>query len=233
MLIIIDKKIPEPAKETLRNFGHLLELETRDITYPAISGHPDIFFTQIDSHLVVAPNLPEPFKEFLLKRKIKVETGLQPVGTSYPSTAHYNAVATSDSLIHNHKTTDSVILKLAAEKRKIKVNQGYTRCNLFFITPGHAITSDEGILKTLSKHGIEVLFFKPKGIILPGFASGFVGGACGMLDNRLFITGNPDWHSDGLKLRVFCKKAGVELWELYDGPLFDGGGILFVEEKGG
>lgn len=229
MLIIIDKKIPEAAKKSLQAYGFLLELETNGITYAAISGHPDIFFNQTDTTLVAAPNLPESFKLALKKNGINFEAGLARVGTEYPATAHYNAVITDEFIFHNQKVTDQKILELSAGKRRIDVKQGYTRCNLIFITPCHAITSDEGIFKKLEKERVEVLFFNPKQIILPGFDHGFFGGTCGMLNKRLFLIGNPELHPDGRKLREFCFHAEIEMISLYTGPLYDGGGLFFLE----
>jgi hypothetical protein len=85
MLNIIDKKIPEEAKKNLAEAGlhpdySLLELETEGLVYPAISGHPDIFFCQTPQTLVIAPNLPHPCKEILIKNQIsfsesKLRTG--------------------------------------------------------------------------------------------------------------------------------------------------------------
>jgi hypothetical protein len=61
MLIIVDHKISQRAKEKLSQYGDLVELRTEGITYPAISGHPDIFFCQSADKLIVAPNLPEEY----------------------------------------------------------------------------------------------------------------------------------------------------------------------------
>ncbi len=55
MLIIVDKKIPWEAKDKLSVSGTVLELETEGIVYPAISGHPDIFFCKTPQMLVISP----------------------------------------------------------------------------------------------------------------------------------------------------------------------------------
>ena len=91
------------------------------------------------------------------------------------------------------------------------------------------ITSDQGIYQQLSKNGIETLFVDPRGIVLPTFDHGFFGGTCGILGNKLFITGNLRYFSEGKNVRSFIVDAGMEIVELYKGPLFDGGGIFFVD----
>ena len=229
MWIIADKKIPAEAKKKLHSYGHLMELETNGITYPAISGHPDIFFTQVDNQLVVAPNLPGKFIEALQIHKIQFIFGERPVGEKYPETAGYNAVVTSEFLIHNSALTDPVIRNLCLNKTPVHVNQGYTRCNLLFLDDGHAITSDEGIYNALDANRIETLFVQPVGIALPGYSHGFFGGCCGMYGNRLFTIGNPDYFSGGNKIRQLACRLNIEIVELCDSPLFDGGGVIFIE----
>lgn len=228
MLIIVDKKLPGPAKALLSYSGQLIELETFGITYKAISGHPDIFFFQIDDLLIVAPNLPENYKSKLRSLGVTFSEGSKAVGATYPESAIYNAVATSRFFVHNLSITDPSVLSFAGDKIKINVKQGYTRCNLVFLAPDRAISSDMGICKKLSEASVKVLFFDPKSILLQGFDHGFIGGCCGVSDNKLWISGTLNYHRDGQNLRDFATDAGFEIIELNDGPLFDAGSIFFV-----
>lgn len=228
MLIIVDKKIPQAAKQNLKKYGQLLELETCGITYEAISGHPDIFFTQTGRCVVVAANLPDHNLKILRNLNVEMETGQHCVEMSYPGSARYNALVTDNLLVHNTNITERKIIETASTRKIVHVNQGYTRCNLIFLSEHHAVTSDKNIQKTLLKMGIATLFFRPQGIELPGFDNGFFGGTCGMWGKKLFLTGNPDYHPDGKDLRSFACIAGVEIVSLCNKPLFDGGGIFFV-----
>lgn len=230
MLIIVDRKIPEEAKINLRKYGKLMELETKGITYPSISGHPDIFFTQINNQLVVAPNLPAKFFKILKREKVNFWMGEHPVGSKYPDTAKYNAVINSKYLVHNSKVTDPVILKLCERKTKIHVNQAYSRCNLVFPGDNHALTSDVGIANALHKNNVEMLFISPEGIDLPGFKNGFFGGCCGMFQNKFFVLGNLAKYPDGEKVREFVEELNFQIIELCDTALFDGGGVMFLDE---
>lgn len=230
MLIITDKRIPEEAKLTLEHYGKVLEFATRGITYDAISGHPDIFFCQTPSGLVVAPNTPSEFRRQPEFRNISFTPGETPVGSKYPETACYNAVVTNKYLIHNTSVTDPSILKttLTLNLSPLTINQSYTRCNLIALGDRYFITSDRGIEKVLLKHKLEVLYVSPGDIILPGFPNGFFGGCCGVWEDKLFIVGSLNHYSEGDKVRQFSRRAGFRVIELYDGPLFDGGGILFI-----
>ena len=228
MFILASSQIPAPALEKLTESGTLLYFSSVGITYPSISNHPDIFFVQNKNGFLVAPNLPMEMKNILRKNKISYQEGKSEVGNVYPLTAFYNAVITDKFLIHNLKITDSKLLAQNQNLEKIQVNQAYTRCNLLALKENHFITSDRGIEKVLRKKQCEVLYVNPEKIILPGMKHGFFGGCCGVFENTVYIIGNLDFIPGGKNVRDFIRGLGFELVELYDGPLFDGGSLIFI-----
>jgi len=228
MLIIADKKIPEKAKSNLRKYGELVLLETKGITEESISGHPDIFFCRTPGTLVIAPNLPETVKKILSEKNIAFTEGSSPVEVKYPFSASYNAVVTENFFIHHTGITDTIVTDNCIHLSKIHVLQGYTRCNLLRLDEGHFITSDKGIYKTLTEKGLFALYVSPSDIILPGHDYGFFGGACGIFENTFFVIGNLSKYCDGEKVKSFVEKFHYDIIELYDGPLFDGGSVLFL-----
>lgn len=228
MLIIVDQKIPEEAFKKLAEFGSVIGLTTNGITYEAICGHPDIFISILGNDLIVAPNLPQKVMNVLKENGISFHIGEQEVGQKYPETAVYNIVSTSKFLFHNLKFTDLVVKDLAFGLDKIHVEQAYTRCNLIALNNECFITSDKGIEKHLKEINLDVFYSNPDGILLPGFKNGFIGGCAGYFENQLFLIGSLDHYPAGAELRKKLNEWGVEIVELYDGPLFDGGGILFI-----
>ncbi len=228
MLIIGDARMPARAIDKLSLFGKFIPFKTNHLVYEAVSGHPDLFFCPVNDQWVVAPNTPEKYKKLFVKENIKVQTGENIVGKTYPQTARYNAVLTDQYLIHHQKYTDTSIKLHTAGKTVIHVKQAYTRCNLLPLSLEKFITSDEGIYKTLLKSGLEVHYFSPRGILLPGFSNGFLGGCCGIYENRVFIIGQLKFYAEGGKLRKLLQKLNYEIVELYAGPLFDGGSLFFV-----
>jgi len=228
MLILADKKIPLQAAEKLKEFGEVHLFATKGITYDAISGHPDIFFCEVNNRLVVAPNLPAEYTALLERNNIPFSRGEQPVGSKYPDSARYNAVCTERYLLHNYRYTDSVITRLADEHDLIHLSQGYSRCNLIALKNDRFITSDNGIFRILKNYKFDVLYVHPAGIQLPGFDHGFIGGAAGHHDDMIFFTGSLDHYPDGDKIRQFLSGSAYRIIELYDGPLFDGGSLLFI-----
>jgi hypothetical protein len=228
MLIIADKRIPEEAQQKLKEYGELVLLETNGITYDAISGHPDIFICQVNNEVIVAPNLPDNYKKRLKESGVNFIEGEQKVGEKFPATASYNIVSTDKFLMHNFRYTDSSITDRSGDLDLIHLNQGYSRCNLLPLKNNAFITSDEGISRILTNYKLEHLYVSPEGIELPGFKHGFIGGACGVWDNKVFILGALKHFNEGEKIRAFLKNQGYEIIELSDGPLYDGGSILFI-----
>lgn len=228
MIIIADKRIPAEALQNLRNYGELVLFETTGITEESISCHPDIFFCKTPQSLIIAPNLPLKYKTILAEKNIAFIEGDSIAGMEYHGAARYNAVVTETHLIHRTDITDTAILNNCPDLDKINVRQGFTRCSLLPLKENNFITSDEGIYKTLNKPGFRVMLVSAKNIILHGHKNGFFGGACGVAGNTVFITGNLNHFPDGEKVKQFILKMGYDIVELYDGPLFDCGSLLFL-----
>jgi hypothetical protein len=51
-----------------------------------------------------------------------------------------------------------------------------------------------------------------------------------MVNNKIFFNGNIDLHAEGLELRNYIENLGVEIISLSNNFLYDGGGIIFIEQ---
>ncbi len=232
MLILIDKKMPAAAKQKLAAYGERVEFSTEGITYEAISGHPDIFFCPTPAGLLVAPNLPEKYFAILKQNSIPYTIGQKPVGRSYPETAPYNSLVSEKYIIQNKEISDPGIKNMNPDSEIIHVRQGYVRCNLVSLPGNLFITSDRGIEKSLHHRQLETLYVDPSCVRLDGFEHGFFGGACGLLEDTLFICGSLNYVREKENIEAFCLRAGVRISELYDGQLFDAGSIVFLNKPG-
>ena len=245
MLIIVDKRLPVDAKNKLKTVvgasvivgagrgpaPTVIEFETNGIVYPAISGHPDIFFCKTPDTLIVSPNLPVKYLEILSTAGVGFVIGNQASGIRHPASVHYNAAVNNHYLVHRIEYTDPVILENCHYLKKINVSQGYTRCNMAWLKDDHYVTSDIGIHRTLQEKGLDGLFVSPEGILLPGFPYGFIGGTIGVYESIIFFTGSLSHFPEGEKLRNYLVSLDYEITELYDGPLVDGGGILLMKNE--
>jgi hypothetical protein len=228
MLIIADARFPERVLKNLERFGQVLPFASRGIVYEAISGHPDIFFCQTPGAVVAAPNTPAGILNQIKKTRINLVMGKLPVGDAYPESARYNAFIGSDCLVNRPGITDHAITDQTKGLKAIAVAQGYTRCNLVE-AGGLFITSDRGIENALKRAGKETFFIDPSPIKLPGQKHGFFGGCAGNQNNILFLAGSLKHFPEGPALKESLKNKGIEIAELYDGALWDGGSILMIE----
>lgn len=228
MIIIINKQVTGQAIQSLKKFGEVVMFETNDITYSQVSGHPDLFFCVGNNKLVVAPNTPDKYTDLLNKYNVDYIFGESYVGQHYPDSARYNAIVTEQYLIHNIKITDPVVLSTFQNLELINIPQGYSRCSVIPLKNNRFITSDKGISRVLTNRGFDVLYVNPEGILLPGFNTGFIGGTAGIIDNTIFFIGSLSNYKEGEKVKNFLQKDNYKIIELYNGPLFDGGSLLFV-----
>jgi hypothetical protein len=227
MKIIVNKNIPQHAINKLTEYGKVHLFETKGIVNKEISCHADIFMCKIDDKLVVAPNTPKDTMLFLQNEE-NFCLGEKNVSNLKNNINFYNAVVTSNYLIHKRNFTDSKILEYCFDKDFINVKQAFTRCSLIELNDNYFITSDNGIANTLKQKKLDVLYVSQQDIILPGYNPGCFGGCCGVFENKFFVIGNLEYHKDGNIISEYIKRHNMELIQLYDGPLFDAGSIFFI-----
>jgi len=121
-----------------------------------------------------------------------------------------------------------MITRLGEDAELIHVDQGYTRCNLLALKDEHFITSDAMIKRVLDRFDKDCLYVDPKGILLEGYKHGFFGGCCSISDNKVFLIGSLSKYAEGNRVKEYFASLDIEVVELYDGQLFDGGSILFL-----
>lgn len=226
-IAIVDWRAPQQAIDGLREEFDVF-LFCNSMTYEAINGHPDICVFQGESGLVLAPNSPQELISFLNLRAIPFQFGLSHIGQDLRSSTLYNCVETEQYLIHKVGYTDATIQRVCSHKPLLAVPQAYTRCSLLYLGNTHCITSDKGIDIYLRSHGYNVLFVSSKGILLPPYTHGFIGGCFGIYNKKIYCIGSLSYHVDGNSINTYCNALGYSIVELYDGPLFDGGGIFFI-----
>ena len=113
--------------------------------------------------------------------------------------------------------------------KHVLVNQGYAKCSIVPVNKKSIVTSDKGISDAWENSGGKALLIRPGHVKLPGYKSGFIGGAAGVTKERVFFVGRLAFHPDAQAMRDFINKAGKNIIELYDGPLYDVGGVNLFE----
>lgn len=229
MYAIIDDRAPEEAIKNLQTEFDVFRFSTKGITYEAVSCHPDIFlFCQSANEYIVAPNTPIEVIEFLQKHNATIHFGTKCIGTELKNSVQYNCITTDEYLFHKQGFTDELILKKNSTKKFISLPQAYTRCSMM-CGREFAFTSDQGISNILQKNCIAHRMVSPEKIQLPPYRNGFIGGCCSLIDDRIYFIGKLQYHEGGTELGKYLTEKGLKIIELYDGLLYDGGGIFFGE----
>ncbi len=205
-----------------------------DFLYKPINTHPDMQIHFISKRIaVVAPSAYEYYRD-ALPDGITLHRGAKDPDGTYPGDCAYNVAKLGKKIIGNLTYTDAVIKKMYTDIgfEFINVKQGYTKCNLCIVDDNSVITEDEGLYKTLTANGIDVLKI-PKGEIeLKGFDNGFIGGASGFIDNKSIA-----FYGDILKcsyykhIEKFIAEKNADIICLSQTVLKDFGSILFFDEK--
>lgn len=229
MFAIIDSRSHNDVINNLREYVEgLFEFETYGITRNSISGHPDIFIYQDNNQLVIAPNAPVELFEFLENHNIIYVRGKREVGDELYNSVQYNCLSTPDYVFHKQEYTDPAILGINKDKEFIPLPQAYTRCSLVHLCENNYLTSDRGIERVLIEKGLSCFYFNPEEITIRDHDNGFIGGAVGIRDKRIFFNGNVELHADGQRLKEHLLNLGLEIVNLSDQYLYDGGCIFFV-----
>lgn len=227
MFIIVSSDINTQALKKLEKIGEVYLFETRNIVYPAISNHPDIFMAQLPQLIIIAPLLVNDLAPQLQKHKLNFIIGNTTPGRQFPQTVPYNICVTDTFLFHNFRYTDDAILLAAKGLQRIHVEQGYTRCNLIALGGKGFLTSDKGIARVLQGLNQKYFYINPKNILLPGFAEGFIGGACGYYHDTLFVHGSLQYLPEYESFIRFLEEIQVRYCDLCNKPLMDIGSLFF------
>ena len=165
------------------------------------------------------------------------------IGDVYPYDVPYNAAVTGRYFLHNTDYTGPALLDLARQEglEIIRVEQGYTKCSCVVVDEQAIITADRGIARRVSAwnamleeegaagEALECLLIRPGFVELPGYDSGFLGGASGKKGTEILFNGDLRAHPDFAIIRDFIASRGcTPVW--YEGyPLRDIGSIIYLD----
>lgn len=204
------------------------------LSAPAAS-HADMLLFSIGDALVVHRSYYA-----LARREIDTilhSTGLRlvltdcPRGPEYPLDVALNALLCGRYLFGRLDVLAPEIPALAKQNgiTPVHVRQGYAGCS--GLTADNVIlTADPSLTKAARACGIPVIPVPDKNILLPGYDHGFFGGCGGVCENEILLCGTPDpaeYAAPIHSLTLF----GKSVLPLYDGPLYDCGGIKFFPLK--
>lgn len=210
----------------LESLGYTVESVLSNGLVPVpLAGHPDLFMCRLGVHdhseIVYASDDSFPI-----------------IGAEYPRDIPYNAACTGHYFIHNLRYTAPRLLVRAEElgMELIDVRQGYAKCSTVTVDEESVITYDDGIAAACEAHGMNVLHIKPGFVELPGYDTGFIGGASGHIDLKaenagisreaIIFNGDLDGHPDADIIRDFIYDCGLDVIDFPDWKLTDIGSVI-------
>lgn len=194
------------------------------------SSHPDLGICRVGSMVIISPWVLKNYAGVLSSACINYIAGAKDVQDSYPDDVLYNVFVNEKYAVGNYKYIDSVLGSVIDDSgiNRIQVSQGYARCSIVPVRERACITDDIGIYKKLCHEQWDVLLVKKGDVLLPGQSVGFLGGATGIdAAGCLFFAGCLDFHHDGSLIRSFLEKWDMKYIELFNGPLYDVGSLIF------
>jgi len=221
---VIDPRMPEKAKLKLKQMGYYtLEAPFHPKLARPVNGHPDMMLFSYEKKVIYEPGL-ENIAGLLRDNGYECVKGEKISSGEYPKDIIYDACAIGKSIIRYDGKIEKHIENLKA--KFVRIRQGYAKCSIVPVDNKHIITSDKLIKKAWGK---SALLVKPGYVKLPGYKTGFIGGASGAHKDKVFFIGSLKNHPDGALIRKFIEKRGKKIIELYDGMLYDAGSILFFD----
>lgn len=233
--LIVDNRISYKCERALLKEGFTLIKIPADPTLgEAVASHPDTVAFYFDGELITtadycdkAPYVFSDLRE--LCPDVRQTFTCDRREAIYPSDAIMNALVVGDRMFCNTSNISGAILEFA-KRRGLSVhhvNQGYPACTTLAFG-NCAITADQGMAAALIDVGIEVTLINNGGISLPPYEYGFIGGACGVYEDKVYFFGNLDLHPDSEIIKQSLARAGYTPVSLSDEELGDFGGFISI-----
>ena len=226
-IAVVDPRMPAAAKKKLKKLNYYVaEVNLNRKLQRPVAGHVDMMLFRCGDKIIYEPGL-ENIADLLRSNGHNCVKGERILSTVYPKNIIYNACCINGTVIRYKGRVEKNIKVLGV--KHILVNQGYAKCLIVPVDKRRIITSDRGIKEAWEKNGGKALLIRPGNIKLPGYKTGFIGGASGINDKSVLFAGRLNTHPDGQVIRDFIKRSGKGVIELYDGPLYDVGTIYIFK----
>ncbi len=233
-IAIVSEKISRACRVALKKEGFSVFSCPPDPSLPApISHHPDTLMAFLDGTLFCPESYFSQNADFFRALAYpRVHLLTEGYGASYPLDCAYNLLTAGRRAFYNPAGLSRSLARIASDRgyEAVHTRQGYAACTVCTLDEGHAITADLGMAETLTAAGISVLKIESGSILLPPYAYGFIGGACGVYEKTVYFLGDITAHPSYAAIKAFASGIGFSLRSLSDEPLRDLGGILFLEQ---
>lgn len=230
-IVCIDKNRDKKITDELNTLGiKIIDAEGAEGIVSPVKSHADVVLHHLgENKFVVEPTVFDYFKKAFEGMDANLIMGTSRLENKYPRDSLYNGARIGNSIFF--KALDKSILDYDEKiyTRKIKVNQGYSKCSIAVCDKNSFITSDDGIYKAGEENGFNVLKIRPGYIRIKEYDYGFIGGATGLISNDILaFAGDFLTHPDNEDIKSFLRNINIYPYSLSKGSLSDIGSIIPV-----
>jgi len=228
-IFFVNENLPDRYIRVLQKYGRTEKLPPSSAIPLPVGAHPDTLVGKTGNVLYVHRG-DEKVAQTLRKCGADVRLSDHKIGEKYPFDCALNYFTVKNFFVGKLDTVSRMALDDAvnAGYEPINVAQGYAHC-ASAVVGGGVITADTGIYDALSSRGVPSLLIESGGVSLPPYQYGFIGGACGAVDEEtVLFFGDITAHKSGNAIAGFCRERGVTVIN-GDGKLFDYGGIIAID----
>lgn len=234
---LVDERISRECERGLTKAGFRpIKLPRSRALAEAIASHPDTLLFYHEGRIITSADYCDEaayvFSDIReLHPDIKISFTADSFGKKYPHDVPFNSIVLKNKLFAKADTLSEAIKSYAAEQCLCIVNtrQGYPACATLALNSNEVITADKGLAEIYKSEGIAVTLIESGDISLPPYDYGFIGGASGVFDGRVYFFGDYKKHKSASLIESAILRAGLTPISLSDEPLSDLGGIIFIK----
>jgi hypothetical protein len=220
--LFLSSTVPNDIANNLQEIGYqICQLSPFSLLPKPVNSHPDMLLFPLPNKKLLT------FKSYFcssLPQGNWLLHSIEDPEKKYPRDIGLNFFIVGNSILGKCSYRVSELKNLPY--RPIDVKQGYARCSICQVSPSAAITADVGIARALIALGVDVLLISSGNILLPGYDTGFIGGASFSDSDSVYFFGRLSEHPDGKRMSQFIAKQGKKSVSLSSCPLTDYGGAI-------
>lgn len=225
--VLVDTRISKKCEDTLLSLGYEpIKMPPHPSLPVPVASHTDMLVFLFEDTLICTKEYYRIAKKELDSTEKRIILSEERAEGNYPRDILFNAAPVGEYLFGKLEHISSHIKALPY--KMCNINQGYAKCSCCTVSDKAIITSDPSLESAAKAVGIDVLKVSEGHIRLPGYDTGFIGGASGAGERFVAFCGDISTHPDAEKIKSFCKKHGKEPISLSDEPLFDLGTLFFL-----
>lgn len=231
--VLIDRRASSDIISGLESLDIKVYLTAETNIDDSVSTHPDMQFLYLGDGKAITWDLFYDYYNTILKNTgIEIIKTKQDFTHKYPGNTALNCVICGNSIIHNFKFTNKVVLNEYANLRKINVSQSYSKCSIAVVGDNSIITEDPVIYKIALQNRFEACHLGRGDITLKGYNYGFIGGASGLIDkNKMAFTGDMKLHKSFKIIEDFLNRHNIKMEFLSKERPADTGSIIPLTEE--